>query len=359
MRLDLIYLLPFRVAVAAAGVMATHHLDPRASSGSVRPSKRSRTSEDTDTESSSDGSAFDELGLSLSLAETLGFGTVEDQEGHADDDDDGHSLLELVLSYLCTSADLLRTRSVCRPFLRCSDKIAEYRIPTLLGPHIRPMVGQTTLGLLHGAEAADETTLHHVTAWDGKIGRAAGFDVGLPTTKPKDSKWNVMATVSGDERAPNASLPFYIKFGTVVMTLEGDAIVRRRPPEIIAPNGFFHASVYKHSARVLGGRVTELTYDHGLNDILIRIREALADPGLAHGLNSDADFLRQTDAVKGTHVYDECSTMFLRFFDHYRLGNPMPNLRPLNEFVRLKICELELIRRRDLQASQANGEANT
>ena len=350
-------------------MMENHHLET--SDSCDRPSKRSKfsdagndtgsdTGSGTGTDSTNSSSAVDKL--SLSLAETLGFGNAVEHEGQqddaergdADDDDTGDSLLELVLSHLCSWADLVSTRRVCRPFLRCSDKIAAARVPVLIGPHMRPMIGQTMLGLLRGAEEADEITLRKLREWDAETGRARGFDVGLPTAKPKDGRWHVIATVPAAGSVPDARIPFRIKFGSVVMTLEGDAIVRRRPPEIMAPMGFFHINAYKHSGRLLGGRINDLHYDHGLNDILVRVEHSLAYPDLTYGLNSDAVTLIRADQASGTTgTYNEYATMFVRCFELYGLGEPLPDLlERVNEALVLKLCELDLIRRRELQAAQ-------
>jgi len=352
-------------------MMENHHLET--SDSCDRPSKRSKFSDSgndtgsgtgTVTDSISSRSAVDEL--SLSLEETLGFGNAVEHEGQQgddergdpeDDDGTGDSLLELVLSNLCTWTDLVCTRLVCRPFLRCSDKIVAARVPALLGPHMRPMIGQTMLGLLRGAEEADEITLRRLREWDAETGRANGFDVGLPTAKPKDGRWHVIATVPpAGGSVPDARIPFRIKFGSVVMALEGDAIVRRRPPEVMAPMGFFHINAYKHSGRLVGGRINDLRYDHGLNDVLVRVQHSLDHPDLTLGLNSknsDAVTLVLADQASGTTTYNEYATMFVRCFEFYGLGEPLPDLlKRVNEALVLKLCELDLIRRRALQPAQ-------
>ena len=317
---------------------------------SDRPSKRIKN-----TDADADTKAIDEL--SLTLQDTLGFGSgTAEEEGNGGVNNDGEpcNLLAMVLSHLCSSTDLIRTRQVCRPFHRCSDKIAIARTQLLIGKHIKPMVGQTMLGLLHGAEEANELTRRRLREWDAKTGRAEGFDVGLPTKKPAGAKWHLMATVRYGNHVPEAYLPFNVQLSSVVMTLEGDRILRHMPPEAIVPKHFFHVNAYKHCCRLRGNRINHLTHEHDLTEVLRRIQHDLNHPDFEYGLNADAIFLHEMDRQNGTDMYNEYTTMYMRAFEGYSLGQPLPDLEPCSEAVVSKVDEIERARLGDLLESRRN-----
>lgn len=88
---------------------------------------------------------------------TLGFSDAAKEEDP--------TLLTEVLMYIATSTELIRTRQVCRAFRNCSDKVARKQVASLIGNSIRPMVDQSIVGLLRGAEEANDLTRKSLKAF--------------------------------------------------------------------------------------------------------------------------------------------------------------------------------------------------
>ena len=148
--------------------------------------------------------------LALSLQATLGFGTFgtgssEDGAIQENQQSETSPLLHKMMTYLATSAELVQPRACCRAFLSCSDSIADAQTRKLIGNSVRPMGGQNIVGLLHGAENANEATRAKLREWDAEAGQAAGISVGLPTLpipRTEDSSghsfrhWDLIALIS-------------------------------------------------------------------------------------------------------------------------------------------------------------------
>lgn len=141
---------------------------------------------------------------------TLGFSDAAKEEDP--------TLLTEVLVYIATSTELVRTRQVCRAFRNCSDKVARKQVASLIGSSIRPMVDQSIVGLLRGAEEANDLTRKKLKEWNADI-RAEGFDIGLPTKNmdakqsSQAKKWHLLAQVPCDPLVPEANVPVRLHLG--------------------------------------------------------------------------------------------------------------------------------------------------
>ena len=125
--------------------------------------KQAKTESHHDDEEDAQAPGDEVDALALSFQATLGFGTFGTGLGEGGTTPEYQQietspLLHKMMTYLATSADLVQTRATCRAFLPCSDRIADAQTRKLIGNFVRPMVGQSIVGLLNGAENANEHT---------------------------------------------------------------------------------------------------------------------------------------------------------------------------------------------------------
>lgn len=231
-----------------------------------RPSKRARTMEE-------------ELhALALTLSSTLGLDAARNGDDDQMNDDDGEievpHLLIKTLTFLAVSTELARSRGVSRAFRRWSDSVAEARTAKLIGTAVRPMLGQSVTGLLHGAERASEATRDQLRRWDSEAVRAEGFDIGVPTHKSSNPGGDVLALIPVGDLAPEARIPVRLAF------VRGH--VEEKPDEEVGtrahlPAGFFHVNAYPNGRLYLCNRTQEMREERTLNDTLERVRRDLSN----------------------------------------------------------------------------------
>lgn len=253
-------------------------------------------------------------------------------------------LLLQTLSFLCSSADLASCRGVCRDFRQVSDAIAKLKIEELIGKGVKPMVGQSITGLLHGAEEADDTTREYLRNWDARAGGAEGFDVGLPTVR--DYRCHVLALVgSGTAIAsPERFVPVKLSFKQRLNDADHIGTMA------YLPRGFFHVNAYR-SGWFQVCRYTQADFDRETNiiDTLRRIKRDLANPYILFPHSADAMRLyltrsknhrvrRRFDAdTRPSEVYSEYLKMCFDMFVGYGLGRPVPELEVFDRLVKMRV----------------------
>jgi len=322
--------------------------------GNDRPMKRAKVENRHDDDNDGHHAPGAELdAVALSFQATLVFGTCGTSSGEdsatqvrqQSEPSEPSPLLLKVMAYLATSIDLVQTRAVCLAFLSCSDEIADAKTRKLIGDSVRPMVGQNIVGLLHGAEDANEATRARLREWDAEAGRTAGISVGLPTLAippTEDSsghliQWDIIALVdSFDSDVPGCRVPIKVQ-----------VMERARTARVGLPEGFFHPRVM----------------DNGVVDRTILFR---TPPQLLACINITMSFLntekqyrnRWSSAQRRTMdcmaydisafcdetIYNRFFTKCLNIFVDYRLGEPIPSrLEPFREECVEMIRELRTI----------------
>ncbi|CAJ1958950.1 unnamed protein product [Cylindrotheca closterium] len=244
----------------------------------------------------------------------------------AEREEDDHSLLTNVLQFVATSEVLARTRQVCRAFRKCSDAIASVQTATLIGGSVRPMIGQSIVGLLHGAEETDERTRDALKEWDPEI-RNEGFDIGLPTKKEEENqRWTILAQVPCDLMAPGANVPVTLALNVPIDEEENLGTFTRLPRD------FFHMNAYPSGTFVLCDVRDKLHLERNLNDTLRRIkrdlhREHVGCPhSPAHSFYYQRTGVNPANTIENLPLYKEYVTMCMNIFYGYKLGHPIPKL---------------------------------
>jgi len=271
-----------------------------------RPSKRARITEEVSHAHGGDVDA-----LALTLRTTLGIDVADGEVPH---------LLIKTLTFLAVSTELVRSRAVSRVFRRWSDSAAEATTAKLIGASVKPMLGQSVTGLLHGAEQASEETREHLRGWDAEAVRAEGFDVGMPTHKSK-SRADVLALIPVGDLAPEVRVPVGLHFGDLVVEHGGDDQFRATRAKV--PAGFFHLNIYPKGTLDLCNRQQALREERALNDTLRRVQRDLLNPDwdCPHCVAAARCYLFTSE---GRKLYDEYLVRCFRIFSDYKLGQPRP-----------------------------------
>jgi len=284
-----------------------------------RPSKRARTMEE-------------ELhALALTLSSTLGLDAARNGDDDQMNDDDGEievpHLLIKTLTFLAASTELVRSRGVSRAFRRWSDSVAEARTAKLIGASVRPMLGQSVTGLLHGAERASEATRDQLRGWDDSAVRAEGFDIGIPTHKCSNPRGEVLALIPAGDLAPEARIPVGLTFrGSGVENDEGEVGTRAN-----LPVRFFHFNAYPSGKLYLCSRGQEIRAERTLNDTLERVRCDLSNPDWSCPHNTAPYFIAaysddgDARAELNRELYNEYLARCCQIFSNYELGQPIPS----------------------------------
>ena len=247
-------------------------------------------------------------------------------------------LLIVVLSYVGESTDLVRTRCVCRAFRLCSDKIAIDLTQKLIGDSIEPIVGQSAVALLHGAETANEITRIYLKGWDGVKGRAEGFNVGLPTHQQElcfDGYADAVAVVPAGDMAPTSSIPISLKFK------KGMVQSREFTSEycVYLPRRFFHLNVSPSGSFVVYYQNNnENRKDKSVEDILRRVKRSLSDANwnIFHSVTTCRIYQHRSNNTNHD-LYHEFLEKCMNIFSDYKLGEPIPSLRAFHKLVGAKL----------------------
>jgi len=279
----------------------------------------------------------------ITIKDALGFDDTTTTTAEEEINNFGSSLCLLIamLSYVGESKDLVRTRCVCRAFRLCSDKIAIDLTKKLIGDSIQPMVGQSVVGLLHGAETANETTRTYLKEWDGIKGRAEGFNVGLPTHQQElcfDGYADAISVVPAGDIAPTASIPVYLKFKKeMIESTEQSSFYC-----VYLPRRFFHLNVSPLGSFVVYYQNNEnLHKDKSVEDILRRVKRSLtnANRNMIHSVPTCR--ISQHWSSNSNHdLYHEFLEKCINTFSGYKLGEPIPSLVVFHKLVEAKIEEL-------------------
>mmetsp|Transcript_9092 Transcript_9092/g.21630 ORF Transcript_9092/g.21630 Transcript_9092/m.21630 type:complete len:282 (+) Transcript_9092:69-914(+) len=248
--------------------------------------------------------------------------------------EDDHILLSDVLAFVATSEDLARTRQVCRAFRKWSDEVASAQTTALIGGSVKPMIGQSIIGLLHAAEAADDRTRRALKEWNPDI-RNEGFDIGLPTNKEENQSWHILAQVPCDPMAPGANVPVTLQLDSKIVE---DNDIRGTLSRL--PKGFFHMNANPSGWFIPCDRALEIPSERNLNDTLRRIkrdllREHTSCPhGPAYALYCPARF----DDVEYENLprYKEYVALCMNVYSGYKLGQPIPKLDLFQKLVETK-----------------------
>jgi len=287
----------------------------------------------------------------LDLEHALGFQTETPGDNH-----DACPLLMHVLSFLGTSDDLIRTRQVCRDFRQCSDTMASSTAESLIGKYVRPMMGQSIVALLHGAEktvallpGCEEYRSNKrliLLDYDGIAGSKEGFQLGVTTSGDM-----MVLLPSGNDLAPGARIP-------VALLGIGRGIIGAD-----LPVGFFHANALKDGQlgqwcirNGLGRGVNPPVEPQKLINGLRLIRQDLTNPMWDYPFHTEARIMHESDQRNELPdkdgLYNEYLTLCMNMFTSYRLGMSLPNLDVFQEQVEAKA---ELLRLQEQEEEQARG----
>lgn len=307
--------------------------------GSDRPMKQAKTESHHDDEEDAQAPGDEVDALALSFQATLGFGTFGTGLGEGGTTPEHQQietspLLHKMMTYLATSADLVQTRATCRAFLPCSDRIAVAQTRKLIGNSVKPMVGQSIVGLLKGAENANEYTRAKLSEWNAEAGQAAGISVGLPTLpihRTEDSSghlfrnWDVIALISNfDSDVPGCLVPIRVKFAQSPVA-----------PVVGLPEGFFHPRV-KNSGlieRVYRGDAPLLATIQSTISFLDREKQ-YQDRWRGSGITNRTHPCMAYDisCFCDETTYNQFLMKCLNIFVGYQLGEPIPcALKPFQE----------------------------
>jgi hypothetical protein len=196
------------------------------------------------------------------------------------------------------------------------------------------MVGQSVVGILHGTEAANETTKTYLKGWDGVKGRAEGFNVGLPTHQKEicfDGYADALAVVPAGDIAPTSSIPVSLKFKKeMVKSTEFTSEYC-----VYLPRGFFHLNVSPSGSFVVYYQNNnENRRDKSVEDILRRVKRSLRDANwnIVHSVTTCRIY--QHWSGKSNHdLYHEFLEKCMNIFSGYKLGEPIPSLHVFQKLV--------------------------
>jgi len=315
----------------------------------IKKTEKSNILQECNQATASRSSSIDNNNV-ITIKDVLGF---EDTTAEDNTNSIGSSLCLLiaVLSYVGESTDLVRTRCVCRAFRLCSDRIAIDLTKKLIGDSIEPMVRQSVVGLLHGAETATETTKIYLRGWDGVKGRAEGFNVGLPTHQKEicfDGYADALAVVPAGDIAPTSSIPVSLKFKKeMVKSTEFTSEYC-----VYLPRGFFHLNVSPSGSFVVYYQNNnENRRDKSVEDILRRVMRSLRDANWTIIPSVTTRRIYQHWSNNINHdLYHEFLEKCMNIFSGYKLGEPIPNLLAFHKLVGAKIESFR--RKEELDAKQ-------
>jgi hypothetical protein len=267
----------------------------------------------------------------VNIQMTLGFSDAGKEETPA--------LVIRVLMHIATSTELVRIRQVCRAFRNCSDKIAEFQVARLIGRDIRPMTNQSMVGLLHGAEEANDYTRRRLKLWNADI-RAEGFDIGLPTNQSEENKqWHLLAQIPCDPLAPGANVPVLLQLRGVKTEDKSHCMSTMGK----LPSGFFHMNADSSGTFY---PLHEVSNERNLNDPLRRIRSDLlsdeVDLDDPQSINPYIIYdgyavLAGYPPERNLELYKEYISLCMNEFYGYKLGHPIPKLDVFQKLVETKV----------------------
>lgn len=261
---------------------------------------------------------------------------------------DDHCLLSNVLAFIASSQDLARTRQVCRSFRKCSDEIASAQTTAFIGGSVKPMIGQSIVGLLHAAEAADDRTRRALKEDLNPSFRKQGFDIGLPTKKEEKEyrNFHILATIPCDPVVPGANVPVKLELNYNFKSENFRGTLPR------LPEGFFHMNVSPCGMFHPCDTAHEIPLERNLNDTLDRIKRDLfrEDTGCPHSLVAyqlyshgrlGGRVMDPADIIEDLPLYKEYATMCMNVYFGYKLGQPFPKLDLFQKLLETKMELLE------------------
>mmetsp|Transcript_3644 Transcript_3644/g.5289 ORF Transcript_3644/g.5289 Transcript_3644/m.5289 type:complete len:351 (+) Transcript_3644:82-1134(+) len=261
---------------------------------------------------------------------------------------DRSDLLLHILEFFDDSPkELSNVREVAREFKLCADFIISQQVRRLVGPHIKPIQGQSNGEVFDAALQLDRVSRRWLREWDANTSRRDGFEVGIVSNYTRKRCqydkigksvivialipccWDLTQSqknhLSSNNNKMSCYVPVGIQFNTIPKRFSNTST---KINSASLPEKFLHMNMDDNGELNLRGNTAKYLGEKTLVCTLNRIKKEIqtftvSSPDMHCAL---AAILHSTEYGGSQEQYAQYATQCIALFENVVLGERLPNL---------------------------------